>query len=105
MGRTGITLTRFIIETQAGYPAATGEFSALLAQIGLAGKLIAHDLRRAGLINILGMTGGTNGQGGARKKPGANAQETLVKSFPDSGFVCARGAGGMGEAGPASQKR
>src|SRR2546426_422755 len=68
MGRTGITLTRFIIETQAGHPAASGEFSALLAQIGLAGKLITHDLRRAGLINILGTTGGTNVQGEAVKK-------------------------------------
>src|SRR3989442_4464217 len=89
MGRTGITLTRFIIETQAGYPAATGEFSALLAQIGLAGKLIAHDLRRAGLINILGMTGGTNGQGEAVKKLDAIANETFVKVFQYSGLGCA----------------
>ena len=35
MGRTGITLTRFIIETQAGYPAATGEFSATLMAINI----------------------------------------------------------------------
>jgi fructose-1,6-bisphosphatase I len=89
MGRTGITLTRFIIETQAGYPAATGEFSALLAQIGLAGKLIAHDLRRAGLINILGTTGETNVQGEAVKKLDAIANETFVKVFQYSGLVCA----------------
>src|SRR5881296_2354803 len=89
MGRSGITLTRFIIETQAGYPAATGEFSALLAQIGLAGKLIAHDLRRAGLINILGTTGGTNIQGEAVKKLDAIANETFVKVFQYSGLVCA----------------
>src|SRR5437899_11213889 len=89
MGRSGITLTRFIIETQAGYPAATGEFSALLAQIGLAGKLIAHDLRRAGLINILGTTGGTNVQGEAVKKLDAIANETFVKVFQYSGLVCA----------------
>ena len=79
MGRTGITLTRFIIETQAGYPAATGEFSALLAQIGLAGKLIAHDLRRAGLINILGTTGGTNVQGEARRFKRSLAECSHVK--------------------------
>ena len=89
MGRSGITLTRFIIETQAGYPAATGEFSALLAQIGLAGKLIAHDLRRAGLINILGNTGGTNVQGETVKKLDAIANETFVKVFQYSGLVCA----------------
>src|SRR5207245_11802682 len=89
MGRSGITLTRFIIETQAGYPAATGEFSALLAQIGLAGKLIAHDLRRAGLINILGNTGGTNVQGETVKKLDAIANETFVKVLQYSGLVCA----------------
>src|SRR5437016_6478737 len=89
MGRTGITLTRFIVATQAGYPAATGEFSALLAQIGLAGKLIAHDLRRAGLINILGTTGGINVQGEAVKKLDAIANETFIKVFQYSGLVCA----------------
>src|SRR5207247_2153453 len=89
MGRSGITLTRFIIETQAGYPAATGEFSALLAQIGLAGKLIAHDLRRAGLINILGTTGAANVQGEVVKKLDAIANETFVKVFQYGGLVCA----------------
>src|SRR5438132_3565466 len=89
MGRSGITLTRFIIETQAGYPAATGEFSALLAQIGLAGKRIAHDLRRAGLINILGNTGGTNVQGETVKKLDAIANEIFLKVFRYSGLVCA----------------
>src|SRR5438876_12169757 len=87
MGRTGITLTRFIIETQAGYPAATGEFSALLAQIGLAGKLIAHDLRRAGLIQILGNTGGVNVQGEAVKKLDEIANEAFITGFQYSGLV------------------
>ena len=89
MARIGTTLTRFIIETQAGHPAATGEFSALLAQIGLAGKMVASDLRRAGLINILGMTGETNVQGEAVKKLDTIANETFVKVFQYSGLVCA----------------
>src|SRR5438445_8091322 len=89
VGRTGITLTRFILETRAGDPAATGEFSVLLAQIGLAGKLIAHDLRRAGLINILGTTGGVNVQGEAVKKLDEIANETFIKVCQDSGLVCA----------------
>ncbi len=89
MERTGITLPRFIIETQTGFPAATGEFSALLAQIGLAGKMVANDLRRAGLIDILGMTGGTNVHGEAVKKLDGIANETFIKVFRDSGLVCA----------------
>ncbi len=89
MARIGTTLTRFIIATQAGHPAATGEFSALLSQIGLAGKMIANDLRRAGLINILGMTGATNVQGEKVKKLDEISNETFIKVFQYSGLVCA----------------
>ena len=89
MTRIGTTLTRLIIETQAGHPAATGEFSVLLAQIGLAGKIVANDLRRAGLNHILGLTGTTNVQGEAVKKLDVIANETFLKVFQHGGLVCA----------------
>jgi fructose-1,6-bisphosphatase I len=89
MTRKSSTLTRFIVETQAGYPTATGEFSALLTQLGLAGKQITRDLRRAGLLDILGTTGETNVQGEAVKKLDAIANETLIKVFEHSGVACA----------------
>ena len=88
MNRKASTLTRFITETQAGNPAVT-EFSALLAQIGLAGKLISRDLRRAGLTDILGLTGETNVQGEAVKKLDTITNETLIGVFQHSGLVCA----------------
>ncbi|HYM36785.1 MAG TPA: class 1 fructose-bisphosphatase [Nitrospiraceae bacterium] len=84
-----VTLTRHIIQTQAAHPGATGEFSALMAQIGLVGKMIANDLRRAGLINILGMTGGTNVQGEAVKKLDEISNDAFLKVFQYSGLVCA----------------
>ncbi|MGH7228899.1 MAG: class 1 fructose-bisphosphatase [Nitrospiraceae bacterium] len=89
MGPFPITLTRHIIEKEAAHPAATGEFSALMVQIGLVGKMIAHDLRRAGLINILGATGETNIQGEAVKKLDGIANETFLKVFQYSELVCA----------------
>lgn len=89
MGPFPITLTRHIIEKQAAHPGATGEFSALMVQIGLVGKMIAHDLRRAGLINILGATGETNIQGEAVKKLDGIANETFLKVFQYSELVCA----------------
>ena len=89
MNRKAFTLARFITETQAGYPAATGEFSALLVQIGLAGKILTRDLRRAGLLDILGATGETNVQGEAVKKLDTIANETLIKVFQHTGLVCA----------------
>jgi fructose-1,6-bisphosphatase I len=88
VNRKAFTLSRFITDTQAGYP-ATGEFSALLAQIGLAGKILSHDLRRAGLLDILGTTGETNVQGEAVKKLDTIANETLIKVFQHTGLVCA----------------
>jgi fructose-1,6-bisphosphatase I len=89
MTRNSSTLAQFILQTQADDPAATAEFSALLAQLGLAGKLITHELRRAGLLDILGTTGETNVQGEAVKKLDAIANETMVRVFQHSGLVCA----------------
>ena len=84
-----ITLTRHIIQSQAVHPGATGEFSALMAQIGLVGKMIAHDLRRAGLINVLGTTGATNVQGETVKKLDEIANDAFLRVFQHSGLVCA----------------
>jgi len=89
VGPFPVTLTRYIIEKQAAHPGATGEFSALMTQIGLVGKLIAQDLRRAGLINVLGVTGETNIHGEAVKKLDKLANETFIKVFRFSGLVCA----------------
>ncbi len=88
MAKFPITLSRFIIEQQAAHPEATGEFSVLLTQIGLVGKMIAHDLRRAGLNKILGTTGETNIQGEVVKKLDQIANDTFVRVFEHSGLVC-----------------
>ncbi|MFN3681062.1 MAG: class 1 fructose-bisphosphatase [Nitrospira sp.] len=84
-----LTLSQFIIRSQAAFQGATGAFSTLLTQIGLVGKLIAHDLRRAGLIPILGTTGATNVQGETVKKLDEIANEDFIKVFQHSGCVCA----------------
>lgn len=84
-----VTLTRHILEQQAAHPGARGDFSLLMAQIGLVGKMVASALRRAGLINILGLSGETNVQGEAVKKLDCLANETFMKVFQTSGLVCA----------------
>ena len=89
MGQIPLTLSRFITQKQAAHPGAIGEFSSLLTQIGLVGKLIAQDLRCAGLIDILGTTGGINVQGETVKKLDEIANETFLKVFHHSGLVCA----------------
>lgn len=89
MGQFPLTLSRFIAQDVVAPPGATEEFSALLTQIGLVGKLIAQDLRHAGLIDILGTTGETNVQGETVKKLDEIANETFLKVFHQSGLVCA----------------
>ena len=53
-----------------GIPAATGAFTSLLNQIGLAAKLITSRVRRAGLADMLGYTGRDEraGRGGAEAR-------------------------------------
>ncbi len=81
MQQAPITLTRYIIEEQAAHPAASGEFSLVMAQIALAAKMISSDLSRAGLIDIQGGTGETNVQGEAVQKMDQRTNATFVRAF------------------------
>lgn len=103
MGRFPVTLSRYIIEQQAGHREATGEFSLLLTQIGLVGKLIARDLRRAGLLNILGTTGETNVQGESVKKLDQLANDMFLQTFEHSGLVSMLASEEMEQPLPLSQ--
>lgn len=89
MGQFPLTLSRFITQEQVAHQGATGGLAGLLAQIGLVGKLIAQDLRCAGLIDILGATGEINVQGEAVKKLDEIANGIFVTAFHQSGLVCA----------------
>ena len=89
MSRLGITLGRHLMEQQRDYPGATGDFTGLLTQIALAGKVIAREVNKAGLVNILGFTGAKNVQGEQVTKLDVFAHETLVEALEASGHVCA----------------
>jgi len=84
-----LTLSRFIAQKQTVDQEAGGGLARLLVQIGLVGKLIAQDLRCAGLIDILGTTGVINVQGEIVKKLDEIANETFLKAFHQSEHVCA----------------
>jgi len=62
------TLTQFIIERQADFPYATGEFTRLLYQVGVAAKLVNKKVNKAGLVDVLGEAGNINVQGEEQKK-------------------------------------
>lgn len=84
-----LTLTQHILKKQHKHPDATGQLSALLTQIGVAGKLIQANVRRAGLIEVWGSTGDTNVQGETVQKLDRIAQDVFVDIMKRSGCVAA----------------
>jgi fructose-1,6-bisphosphatase I len=85
----GITLTQHVLARQGEHPEARGQFSALLTQIGVAGKLIAAQVRRAGLVELWGATGETNVQGEKVQKLDRIANDTFIEVLRRSGCVAA----------------
>jgi fructose-1,6-bisphosphatase I len=72
------TLQRHIAEQQRHHPTATGEFSWLLSGITLATKVIAAQVRRIGLGDLRGATGGENVQGEMVMKMDRYADEVIL---------------------------
>ncbi len=83
------TIDQFLSRKPSTFPGGAPALSGLLGHIGLVGKHLANDLRRAGLANILGTTGATNVQGEVVKKLDEIANDTCVKVLRESRFVCA----------------
>ncbi len=83
----GVTLTQHVLRKQSGHPDARGQFSQLLTQIGVAGKLISAQVRRAGLIELWGETGELNVQGEHVQRLDRIANDTFVEVLRRSGCV------------------
>jgi fructose-1,6-bisphosphatase I len=88
MNTKGFTLARHILVEQRAHPAATGELSTILTQIGLAAKLIARAVSRGGLVDILGVTGSVNVHGEEVKELDEYANQIILNVFGQSGLVC-----------------
>ncbi len=83
------TLIQFINETQHDFPAASGEFSRLLNDIGIAAKIVNREINKAGLADIMGESGHTNVQGEDQKKLDVYANEQFIAALRYGGQVCA----------------
>jgi fructose-1,6-bisphosphatase I len=83
-----ITLERHIIEGERNHPGATGEFSALLHGMSLAGKLVWREVTKAGLVNIVGKTDRMNISGDVIKKLDEFADITIYKAMDHLGHLC-----------------
>ncbi len=83
------TLSQFIAEEQIKHPSSSGNLSKIFRDIKLAAKIVNRDVRKAGLVDILGEHGSTNIQGEEVKKLDVIANEEFMSSLKQSGDVCA----------------
>ena len=87
-----MTLEQFIINRQEQFPHATGSFSRLLRDVSLAAKIIARNIQRAGILDVLGETGAVNVQGERQKKLDQIAHRELVRALRKGGECCLIGS-------------
>src|SRR6185503_5127333 len=81
------TVERHFLERKGQNPHATEEFSWLLSGITLATKIIAAQIQRAGLLEVMGATGRVNVQGEEVQKLDEFANETLVRCLGYRGNI------------------
>jgi len=76
-----ITFDRFLVQRQQGHPAASGELTRVLYQIGVVAKIISSYMRRAAIEGLLGYTGEVNVQGEEVKKLDELGNAAFVDAF------------------------
>ncbi len=89
LDRDCTTLSRHVLQQLHSFSAEAQDLSAIMNRIGLAAKLIARRLSRAGLMEgVLGFTGDVNVQGESVKKMDIFANDVFISVFKQSGLVC-----------------
>ena len=84
----GITLDRFIEKDRSRFASSTGEFSQLLRDIALAGKILNRDINHSGLIGIEGILDSENIQGESQKMLDVIADVRFSRALRIGGETC-----------------
>lgn len=85
---TPTTLIEHITLSQRNFPQATGSFTMLMQAIALATKAIAREVNRAGLGELMGVSGRRNIHGEQVAQLDEFANETIVNNLIRCGEVC-----------------
>jgi len=83
-----VTIQRHIVEQERQFPKATGDFTGLLWDLTIAAKTISREVNKAGLADILGLTGETNIHGDVVKKLDIYANERICNAMDHGGHLC-----------------
>ena len=87
MGQKGMSVQRHIIEQERHFPKATGNLTGLLMDLIYAAKVISREVNKAGIVDILGLTGTENIHGEEVKKLDEYANDRLFKAMDHGGHL------------------
>ena len=76
-----VTLQSHILQQQTLHPESTGDFSWILSALSISAKMIAAQVRRARLEDVLGSAGEQNVQGEQQQKLDVIANEILLRNL------------------------
>ena len=88
MNNKHMTLGEFIIGNQKDFKYSSGELSRLINSIRLAAKVVNHEIRKAGLVDITGAAGDINVQGEAQQKLDVLANDLFKQTLINREIVC-----------------
>ncbi|MFH1845757.1 MAG: class 1 fructose-bisphosphatase [bacterium] len=83
------TVESHILAQQRLHPSASGDFTSLLSDITFAAKIISREVKKAGLVDILGSTGDENIQGEVVQKLDEYADRIFIRCLGTRSQVCA----------------
>jgi fructose-1,6-bisphosphatase I len=84
-----ITLSRFMLEERRRLQKdATGAFTELLLEVAFAAKVVAREVNKAGLVEILGLEGGENVHGEDVTKLDVFANNVFYNALDHTGLLC-----------------
>ena len=83
-----LTLGEFLIDRPEEFEYDNAELGQLLNAIRLAGKVVSHEIRRAGLVDITGTIGTTNVQGEQQQKLDVFANNAFINTLTNRDIVC-----------------
>ncbi|MBW1712500.1 MAG: class 1 fructose-bisphosphatase, partial [Deltaproteobacteria bacterium] len=84
----GVTVIEHILSGQRATPGATGVLTDILNELIVAAKIISREVTKAGLVDILGLTGEVNVQGEEVQKLDDFAQRVVIWRMRQSGHLC-----------------
>lgn len=87
--KLGTTITEHLLLCEDECPAATGQFTRLLSELTTGAKMVSREVNKAGLVDILGVTGDINVQGEKVRKLDEFADLVFIWRMQRSGLLCA----------------